>query len=362
MSARVFLSVGLLLLSPLLGGCQISYLLKSAKGQWELFTSRVSIEDALQDPSLDEEQKRKLRLAQEAREFGEQHLGLKKTKNYTQFVQLNRSAVTYVVSAAPAWELKHHQWSFPIVGKVPYKGYFKEDDAKDEEKELKAQGLDTYLRGVSAYSTLGWFQDPILSSMLRSKDWDLVNTIIHESTHATLFIKSSADFNERLATFIGNQGAEAFYRAREGADSPTVQKIHDENVDEKLFSEFMSKELKDLEAWYKTQPGDAKDRDLNLKTARIKEIQERYKTVIQPQMRTDSYKRFPDLELNNARLMIYKTYLGDLKDFAAVFDKIGSDFPRFIKLAQELEKAEKPEATLKSWVELSKEELEAKLK
>ena len=349
----------LALLVPLLAGCQINYLLKSAKGQLSLLTSGVAIEKALQDPAIEEEQKRKLRLAQEAREFGEKQLGLKPTKNYTKYVQLDRSSVTYVVSAAPAWELKAHQWSFPIVGKVPYKGYFTENEAKEEELELRAQGLDTYMRGVSAYSTLGWFQDPLLSSMLRAKDHDLVNTIIHESTHATLYVKSSADFNERLATSFGNQGAEAFYFAKEGPESPTVKQIRDENADEKVFADFISKELKDLEAWYKALP--AEGRDPAQKIARIKQIQEKFRSDVQPGLKTDAYKRFPELELNNARLMVYKTYLGDLRDFQTVFDTIGGDFPTFIRLAHLLEKVEKPEATLKEWTGLSKEVLLAKL-
>jgi len=339
-----------------LSACQVSYLLKSAQGQLQLLTSGVSIEKALQDPHLEEEHKRKLQLAQRAREFGEQKLGLKKTKNYTQFVKLDRPYVTYVVSAAPAWELKAFHWSFPIVGKVPYKGYFKEDDAKVEEEDLKSRGLDTYRRGVSAYSTLGWFKDPILSSMLRSKDHDLVNLIIHESTHATLFIKSSADFNERLATFIGNKGAEAFYFEVEGPESTTVKLIRDENHDDNLFSEFMSKELKELEAWYKSIPKDGPKNPAD-KVARIKEMQERFRTDLQPRLKTSSYQRFPDLELNNARLMVYKTYLGDLADFETVFHKINSDFTKFIRLAQKLEKVEKPEDTLKSWASLPAEEV-----
>lgn len=357
--ARRGLCLTLILATPFLGGCQISYLLKSARGQWELLTSGVAIEKALQDPSLDEEQKRKLRLAQEAREFGENHMGLKATKNYTEFVKLDRPAVTYVVSAAPAWELKAHTWSFPIVGKVPYKGYFAEDDAKAEELELRAQGLDTYLRGVSAYSTLGWFRDPLLSSMLRAKDHDLVNTIIHESTHATLFVKSSADFNERLATFFGNQGAEAFYFAKEGEDSPTVRRLRDENADERTFAAFISRELKELESWYRGLR--AEEKRPEVKSARLAQIQSKFRDEVLPGMKTDLYRKFPDLALNNARLMVYKTYLGDLDDFATVFEKTGRDFPTLIRLAHLLEKAEKPEVTLKEWTTLSKDELLAKL-
>lgn len=350
MRSRIVFLLGLMFLGS---GCQMSYLYKSAKGQWGLLRSRIPLQEALEDPRLGPTEKAKLHLAQEARSFGETELGLSPTKNYTQFVQLDRPYVTYVVSAAPAWELKAYEWSFPIVGKVPYKGYFQEVDAKEEEKNLREQGLDTYLRGVSAYSTLGWFQDPILSSMLRYKDQDLVNLILHESVHATLFIKSSADFNERLATFIGNQGTEAFFLHKEGADSPTLKKIRDDNADEKLFAAFMSREIKALEDWYKSQP----TQDEKMKKERLQEIQKRFVKEIKPQLRSESYARFPDLELNNARLLVYKTYLGDLHDFERVFEKMGRDFKAFLRLAKQLEKEKDPAKKLKEWGELSGDQL-----
>jgi predicted aminopeptidase len=133
----------------------------------KLLQARVPIAEALKDPTLSAEEKHKLELAQKTREFAEKDLHLKPTENYTSYVKLDRPYVTYVVSAAPKWELKHYQWSYPFVGKMPYKGYFSEADAKTEEADLKKEDLDTYMRGVSAYSTLGWFKDPLLSSMLR---------------------------------------------------------------------------------------------------------------------------------------------------------------------------------------------------
>lgn len=347
---------GLLLgLVPLTAGCQISYLLKSAKGQIGLLTSGVPLDEALKDPSLTPEERKKIEIAREARQFAENQLSLAHSNNYTKFVKLDRASVTYVVSASPKWELKNHQWSFPIVGKVPYKGFFNEADAIEEENNLKAEDLDTYRRGVSAYSTLGWFSDPLLSSMLRSKESDLVNTVIHETVHATIYIKSSSDFNERIATFIGNQGTEAFYFAKEGATSPSVERIREENVDEKLFSEFISAELKDLKVWY--QDLKPEERQEELRQSRIKKIQENFAKHLKPKLRTDSYKRFAEIELNNARLSVYHTYMGDLSDFQNVFEKLGRNFGDFLRLSRRLEKDTKPEATMKSWATLSADEL-----
>jgi len=330
----------------ILSGCQIGYYFSSAYNQMSLLSSRVPMEKALEDPSLNEDQKRKLLLAGKVREFSEKELHLKVTKNYTAFVKLDRPYVTYVVSAAPKWELKHHLWSYPFVGKMPYKGYFNEKGAQEEEQDLKKKDLDTYLRGVSAYSTLGWFNDPLLSSMLNYPDHDLVNTLIHETVHTTLYIKNSADFNERMAVFLGNKGMELFYQQQEGSDSKTVLQTRTENEDDKLFSLFISKEINDLETWYKSQP----EKNEEYRQIRIKEIQERFKTELAPKLKSKSYSRFPDLALNNARLMVYKTYMQDLNDFEVLYEQVGRDFSKFIEKCKSLESSKKPEEDLKKLI------------
>lgn len=317
----------------------------------KLLNSRVPIDEALQDPNISAEEKRKLALAQQARAFAENDLHLQATKNYTSYVKLDRPYVTYVVSAAYKWELKHYQWSYPFVGKMPYKGFFNEDDAKNEEVELKKEDLDTYLRGVSAYSTLGWFKDPLLSSMLRYKDYDLVNTIIHETVHATLYIKHEADFNERLANFLGNKGAEMYYLKTEGPDSKTLLEVKKDNHDDKLFSEFISQELKDLSEWYRGLP--PSDRTEERRSGRFAEIQKRFNDKIMPQMQTVGYSKFSSAKLNNARLLVFKTYMQDLNDFEKLYELSGRDFRKFIERCKELEGAKDPAAKLKEIISKS---------
>lgn len=338
----------LILLFPLLTGCQMGYLMSSAYNQMKLLNSREPIEEALKDPKVSDEEKRKLELAQKARAFAENDLHLKPTKNYTSYVKLDRPYVTYVVSAAYKWELKHYQWSYPFVGKMPYKGYFNEADAKEEEQELQKEDLDTYMRGVSAYSTLGWFRDPLLSSMLRYKDYELVNTIIHETVHATLYIKHAADFNERLASFLGGKGAELYYLKLEGPNSTTLKEIQKDNADDKIFSEFISKELKDLEAWYKALP--ATDRREEKRMERIAEIQKRFASDILPHMQTNDFEKFSKIHLNNARLLVYKTYMQDLGDFEKLYEQSNHDFSIFIEKCKELEGADDPAKKLKEIV------------
>ncbi len=327
-----------------LTACQTPYILESAASQADLLMSRVPIEDALNDRRLDAEQKRKLLLARQAREFAETELGLKRTRNYTSYVHLDRPYVSYVVSAAPRTELKPHLWSYPLVGRLPYRGYFKESRAREEAARLKEGGLDVHVRGVSAFSTLGWFRDPILSSMLLYRDHDLVNTIIHETVHATLYVRSAADFNERLATFIGNVGTEMFYRKTEGEGSPTLRGIRADNEDDRLFSTFISREIESLSAWYGERAGRPLPEEERQR--RLAEIRERYKAEIAPKLGDPGYRGFDKGDLNNARLLTYRLYFEDLSDFEAVFLKMGGDLRAFLAFCENLEDADEPEKIL----------------
>lgn len=328
-----------------LAGCQVTYVVKSAYFQAGLLHSRVPVEKALENPALPAESKRKLKLAQDAIRFAVTDLGLKHTDNYSTFVQLDRPYVTYVVSAASRSELKPYLWWFPIVGSLPYKGFFDPESAKEEAEKLKSRGYDTFVRGVSAYSTLGWFSDPILSSMLNYKDHDLVDTVIHETTHATIYIKSQADFNERLAVFIGAKGAEVYYRTKEGPDSPTLKRMQDGIADERLFSAFIFTEMKALEKWYAERSGLAIPETERL--ARLKEIQARFAAEVRPRLRSaESYKNFESTEINNARLLTYRLYMENQDDFEAVFAKFGRDFRKMLEFCKTLEKVDDAKAEL----------------
>ena len=322
-------------------GC---YYLKSAYHQIGLLTSAQNLDETLASDQLSATEKQKLMLVKKVKDFATTDLGLTANKNYTTYVQLNRPYVTYVVSAAPKWKLEHYLWSFPIIGSAPYKGFFNESEAQDEARSLEKENFDTYVRGVSAYSTLGWFKDPVLSSMLRYKDHDLVNTIIHESVHATLYIKNSADFNERLASFLGNKGTELFYLKLEGESSETLKLIRLENQDEKLFSDFISKELKDLGVWYSEQ----KNNNETERESRLQQIQQRFMNEIKPQLKTNTLTYFEKIKLNNARLNVYKTYLEDQSHFKQAYENSANDFQKFIHKCKSLENSKDPLKDLQS--------------
>lgn len=336
MFKTILLSSSLFLFS----GCQLTYIVKSAHNQFSMMTTRQSIRHMLQSQDLDPALRKKLELSEKARLFAFEDLRLKKTQNYATYIDLNRPFVTWVASASEKWELKTYEWKYPIVGSMPYKGFFTEVEAKKEVEDLKAQNLDAFYRGVSAYSTLGWFTDSLLSSMIRYSEHDLVDTILHELVHTTLYIKNNADFNERLAVFIGAKGTELFYLKYEGADSPTLLQIKNENQDQLEFAKWISKEIRDLKEWYSKL--DLNDRNEESRQMRLKQITERFQTDLQPRLKTELYKNFRNLNLNNARLGLYSTYVQDMDVFERAFGTCGNDLVRFIEKMKSLEKAENP--------------------
>lgn len=312
-----------------------------------MMANRKPVSEVLNQDSLTEAQKNKLRLSQQAREFAFNDLHLKQTKNYDTYIDLKRPYVTWVVNAAYKWELKNYEWSYPIIGDMPYKGFFSEEEAKEEAEDLQKQGLDTNVRGVSAYSTLGWFKDSVLSSMLRYKDHDLVNTIIHEITHTTVYIKHNANFNERLAVFIGNKGTEMFYKKLEGPDSPTLKTILAEYEDDKLFSAFISEQIKQLEAWYLLNAQPNSEQNEKLRQEQFEKIKEAFKAQVSPKIKAGGYSRFANETMNNATLGLLRTYMEDLTDFENLYAKCGENMDLFIEKIKSLEKSDDPTADLK---------------
>ena len=324
-------------LSALLMSCQIGYLLGSAYDQTGLLLAREPIQKVLADPNIDSEKKRKLSLTVEAHTYAES-IGLKKTKSYTSYVELGRPYVTYVVSAAEKNRLEHYFWSFPLVGKLPYKGYFEKDKAQELAQQMRDKNYDVYVRGVSAYSTLGWFYDPILSSMLNYRDHDLVETLIHELLHATVFIKDATDFNERIANFVGNKGAIDFYKKREGENSETVKAILAERHDDQLFSEFITAEVHNLDIWYKerSQPG-APLLSEGERIERIKSIQIKFIKDIRPKISPGFRKDFETAELNNAKLLLFKLYDNNPAQLEKLYLKYDQTLSKFVNYLKSLQ-------------------------
>lgn len=334
-----------------LTSCLPTYLVKSSYNQIKILNEREPISKVLERNDITPELRHKLELALEVRAFAEKELKLKPTENYKTFVDLKRPYVSWVVSAAKKDALEPHNFWYPVVGSLPYKGFFTKEEAEAEAQSLKIDGFDVVVRGVTAYSTLGWFDDPLLSSMVDGADHGLVNVIIHESTHATLYIKSQAEFNERLATYMGNLGTELFYQKREGQKSSTLKQIADDNGDERAFSEFITREMNELKEWYEKEKKPIPE---DRRQEQFKNIQTHFTKELLPKLKTKNYQRFAASNLNNAVLIYYRTYEFDLSDFDKLYDKLDRNLEKFISYCRTLEKSKDPSLELKSFLSSSR--------
>ena len=201
----------------------ILYALAQGVGQLKVVWNSRPIEKVISDPLVADSVKDKLRYIAAVRKFAIDSIGLNNTSNYTTYYDQGGKELLWVVTASERYRLRAKIWSFPVVGDMPYKGFFDPEKAKKEALALKEQGLDVSVRNPGGWSTLGWFKDPVLSSMLDRSAGDLASLIMHEMAHATIFVKDSADFNENLASFIGDQGARYFLKSYFGTGAPELE-------------------------------------------------------------------------------------------------------------------------------------------
>jgi len=255
------------------------------------------------------------------RRFAMEELGLKESKNYTRYVEIDRDYLAAVVSACAADSFTRHEWQFPVVGAVPYKGFFDPKDAEKEAAKLKAQGLDVWIRGVDAFSTLGWFRDPLYSYMKNYTQYQLADLIIHELLHATVFIRGRVQFNEQLAEFVGSRGARLYIESRFGADSEEYRNIDSSSVDSQAFRTFLGGLDAELDAVYTS---DDLDRETKLKEKEriIRAAQERFQKEYETLFKNDTYRQFPKLPINNAYLDLYRLYYEEDNFIADLFEKM----------------------------------------
>jgi predicted aminopeptidase len=230
----------------------IVYGVRQGKGQLHIIWNAKPVEEVLQDPTFPDSLKSKLYLIEEVRKYAIDSLGLKDTDNYKTIYDQKGEEVMWVVTACEPFRFKPKEWKFPILGSVPYKGFFEKEKAIALRDQLNKQGWDTSIRNPGGWSTLGWFTDPILSNMLERTEGDLANLIIHEMVHATIFVKDSVDFNENLATFIGDRGAEKFLQFKYGAASIQYETYIQEDKDFTRYINHMIRGTETLDSVYKS--------------------------------------------------------------------------------------------------------------
>lgn len=278
-----------------------------ARGQLRVIMDARQIEVYLNDPDVPDSLKTKIRIIEEVKAFAIEELGLNASDNYTSIYDQQGKEILWNVSAADEFELKPYEWAFPIVGTFSYKGFFEKEKAIAERARLDSLGYDTNIRNVNAWSTLGWFRDPILSNMLYRGEGQLAELIIHELTHATVFVTDSLTFNENLASFVGSIGAEAYLEKKYGINSKELTSYRASEDDYEMYLSHMIRGSKELESLYQETEGSETEKRRRRKQDKIKEIIQMLDTVSFDQPQRFS-RVFRDRLPNNANLMSYLRY------------------------------------------------------
>jgi predicted aminopeptidase len=342
------LTVGVVLFLALTPtGC---YLSRAGWEEAKILAGREKIARLVDDPQTDEATRAKLQLVLAARGFARDSIGLDVGESFTTYSRLRRDTLVLVLSAAYRDRLEPHTWWFPIVGRVPYKGFFDFGAAQAAARDLEAEGLDTYLRPSAAFSTLGWFNDPLLSTTLRYDSLDLANTVIHEVTHNTFYAPGQAVFNESFATFVGARGAAWFFRSR--GDSVRSRLAAEDWEDDKALGRFWTRLWHELDSAYRAHP-ESRDARLAARDAIYARARRLLVDSVGPHLRRVDPRVLDRVQLDNAALLARRIYLTDLDAFERVYDAEGRDLRRAIARVIMLAKRREddPYAELRAWVE-----------
>ncbi|MFP4499033.1 MAG: aminopeptidase [Vulcanimicrobiota bacterium] len=314
----------------------VKYLLVQGYHQAKVIFTRQSLKDALENTELEPEFRKKIMLVEEIKQFGQEELGLNRGDSYTTIYDTRGQPAVWAVSASYKDKLVPLAWKFPVVGEMPYLGFFSKEDARKEYEKLDKKGYDVIMRPVSAYSTLGILPDPLFSSMLNYSEASLAATILHEMTHETVFIKDKVDFNESFASFVGNQGAVEFLSYKFGPDSSQLKQLQDYRHDSITFSDFMADFYEEMNEFY-NQPISKEDK-IKGREKQFENVKTEFEEKIKPRLKTGSFDYFVNLKLNNAYLLFNRRYHHKENKFRKLFIINNSDLKQTVEYVNSLKK------------------------
>lgn len=322
---RISLIVGLGAANLFVSGCSPVYVIKAGIMEMGILNARQPLNDVILDPETDESTRAKLISVLEAREYAIEILGLNVGESYTSFTHLEKDTLAMILSAATKDDFVAKTWWFPIIGRVPYKGYFNKENALRDQQKLEDEGFDTYLRPTSAFSTLGWFSDPLLSTLLNRDEVDLVETVLHEMSHNHLFVRGQVRFNESYATFVGRTGAIEFFCNQQNNPS-NMDKCSQAQArwrDYQRFSVFIDEMVLELQKLYREETLSYEDKIEKRKDLFQKYLQD-FKELLQPSLEEITFNGFSITPLNNATIMARMRYYHRLNDFQKLFEETGT--------------------------------------
>ena len=328
-----------------------------ARATWEegkILARRRPIAGLLRDTTVSVDVRRRLQLVIDARAFAQRSLALTGGESFTTYSALDRDTLVLVLSAARRDTLAAYTWWFPVVGRFPYKGFFDFRTAARTRDDMQRRGYDTALRSASAFSTLGWFNDPLLSTTLGLDSLDLANTVIHELTHNTLFVKGHVSFNESFASFVGARGAAAFFRSR--GQALAARRVDAEWEDEKQLGAFWAATVRAIDSAFAAHPGDSLAR-LSARDTVYTRMRRVLLADLAPRMPTVSRSRLEHLPLDNAELLARRVYASDLWLFDEVHRRVGGTLAETVTRVSRLvrETGGDPFDALRHWIETNAE-------
>ncbi|MGI9319140.1 MAG: aminopeptidase [bacterium] len=314
---------------------QIGYYYQAAKGQALLLSKRQPVTEILADPGTPEKLKLQLSKAQEIIRFAEQQLGLKTQGNFTQYADLGRKHAVWNVVAAPEFSIEPKTWCFPIAGCVAYKGFFEHDLALREQDKLRSLGYDVLVYGVSAYSTLGWFDDPLLNTFIHYPDNQLAALIFHELSHQVVYVKDDSEFNEAFATAVEYAMLERWLQ--KFGDEAQIDQITTNRSNQNMTTELVLGFREQLQTAYS---GENPARE---KMRLFGQMQQRYTDIKARGQGTRYYDWWFSQPLNNAYLLTVSTYFRLVPAFSRMISERDGDLPSFFNSVKTLARQSKQE-------------------
>lgn len=317
------------LLLPLIIVCSLflqgCYVIKQGVGQINIQLSQVPLEEAVEHEK-NENYKKLLKSVPAIKQFAVEQLYLAGNNNYTSYYETAADGVSFVVTASPKTELKPYVWWFPVIGSVPYKGYFAKADALALEQELIDKGYDTYVFAAPAYSTLGWFKDPVTTPMLRKGYFTLASMIIHEMVHTTKYIKGQGDFNEQLASFIEFKGAIEYFSQNNLINQERLQQIESARQKRIEFLNLIRSYIDELKQLYTSSTD---EESVLLQRERI------FVQLSEEVVRIYPHRSPRDWHFNNARLLQFNRYDEDTGFLNEIWEKSNHNWKEFWRLIDE---------------------------
>jgi len=328
----------------------IDYLLTVGISELKVVGQSVPFKQAVDDPNLTEEKREKLQWISEVRDFARDQLKLNVGASYEYYYDTGDGPAVYNLSASLQDKLEPRVWDFPFVGEYQYLGFFNVDQAKEYRQKLTGLGYDVFIYGAVAYSTGGFFRDPIYSSLLELDKPLLADTVVHELTHNTIFGRNNSEYVESIANYVGKKGSLEFIKVKAGEESELYKQAVDEANDRVLVNQFLAEVYDELSAYY-ARTDLTSEQKIEQREAVFQGARERFKEEVLPYFKNpDKNSAWGNIPTNNAWILLHRRYNRGTSLFESVYIGCGNDLVQAIEIFKQAGQTDDPYGYLENWV------------